>query len=368
VLLAVGVVYVTSGFVLAVTGEIPQDLHRRWIENAYFVRRVSSFDVWQGSTPMLPEVGRAHAGGYPPWSMAVGLLAVPPFAEHVVRWYFACLNAVALAFVAHRAYGMGRAFGTPAARLLAASVLAVASNVITLRHGQYGILTNALLTLMLGALAAKRPAMGGAWLALASLKPQTAGPFAFAFLRRGDPIGWLVAFAHVVATTAFFSLWLDRSPVRLVSQVFGQAAEWEGGDGGILRLLLEAHVPRGPAVLALMAVSMILAGALAFRYRYHSLLVRAAMLSVAGRLWTYHRRYDDLMLVFLLLALGESALRRRTGVAWAAFLAVGLTLWLPFRENDNGLLLILVKVSIWILALIELLRHSQPEAAVSRSG
>jgi hypothetical protein len=184
-------------------------------------------------------------------------------------------------------------------------------------------LTNAFLVLMLGALSAKRPVLGGVWLALASLKPQTGGPFAFLWLRRREPLAWIVPAVYALVATAAFSLWLAKTPARLFGQAFGQAAEWDGGDAGVLRILLEAGMPRSGAVLGLMLVTVPLGAWLAFRYRNHSVLVRAALLSVVGRLWTYHRRYDDVMLTFLLLALGESALRRRNARSWAAFFAVG---------------------------------------------
>jgi hypothetical protein len=322
---------------------------------------VSSLDVWAGVVAPLPELGPAHPGGYPPWSMAVSLLMVPPFTESLVRWYFAALNVLALFVVVQHVRRMGRPFGRGGELLLGAAGLAIAAYAITLRHGQYGLATNAFLVLMLAALSGQRPLLGGVFLALASLKPQTAAPFALAWLRRREPLAWAVAGAYAVLATLAFSLWLDRPPLRLVAQVFGQAAEWEGGDAGLLRVLLGAGVPRAVAVLGLMLVTLAVGSVLAYRYRAHSVSVRAALLCVVGRLWTYHRRYDDVMLVFLLAALGESALRRRDARSYAAFFAVGLTLWIPFREEHHGPLLISVKIAIWIAALVELLRHSLPE-------
>ncbi len=45
---------------------------------------------------------------------------------------------------------------------------------------------------------------------------------------------------------------------------------------------------------------MVAALALLHRFRDAAPSVQAAIACVAGRLWTYHRRYDDVMLIFLL--------------------------------------------------------------------
>lgn len=363
VLAALGAAYLLGGLYFALIGEAPQDLQKRWVENSYLWRHVSSCDVWDGSAPVAPDIGSSHPGCYPPWSLALSLLTAPPLPMPILRVYFTALNLAALWIVLRYAQRLGARFGTAASRLLAAAALAIAANAIVFRHGQFGIFVNAFLILMLGAMERTQPVRGGIYLALAALKPQTAGPFALAWLRREGLVALLVCGACTGAAAALASLWLDRSPLYLVSQAFGHAANWEGGDAGVLRLLLATGLPRGAVIPGLMALGLASSALLAFRYRARSPLVQAAIFAVIGRLWTYHRRYDDMMLVFLLLALGETALRTGKRSSWLTFTAAGLTLWLPFREEDHTPFLIAVKVSVWIYGLVELLRREPAATA-----
>jgi hypothetical protein len=60
-----------------------------------------------------------------------------------------------------------------------------------------------------------------------------------------------------------------------------------------------------------------------------------AIAAVAARFWSYHRTYDNLIVVFLLLALGSLAWSRNKAVLWAAFLLAGLSLWAPAQFTDH---------------------------------
>jgi hypothetical protein len=353
-----GVAYVAEGYLRSLSGPLPQDLARRWLENAYFVRHVNSLDVFAGTAPIAPDIGPAHPGGYPPWSLVLGLLVAPPINQELLRWYFALLNAFALAAVVVFARRMSAPYGTAAVNLVTASVLAVSANAVTLRNGQYGLLINGFLAALLAAFGARRPLWGGLFLAFAALKPQSSGPFALLLLARRRWLAALTAAVVLGACTFGAALWLESSPLRLLSQVFGQASHWEGGDTGILRLLLLAGVPRGPAISGLAVTSLVVGTVLYAVHRERSLPVQAAIACVVARMWAYHRRYDDMLLVFLLVPLALAAFERPTRGAWLAFVSVGVTLWLPFREVDHGALLVLAKVLVWFGGLAWLLRSS----------
>jgi hypothetical protein len=279
-----GALYLAEGFYRALFGAMPQDLARRWLEGAYVIRHINAMDVYAGLQPALPDLGPAHPGGYPPWSTALGLVIAPPIRKEWLRIYFAGLNAVALWFIARHAARFGDR--TPAARLLVVSCLAISANAIVLRHGQYGIIVNALLAGMLGALAAAKGARGGVWLALAALKPQTSAPFALLWLHRRGMPALVVAAAIVGLGTFVLSLWVGAAPGRIVSQVFGQAANWDGGDAGPLRILLTLGVPRGIAIPVLAAGCVGGAALLLYRFRRDDPTIHAAIPSVCGMLWT----------------------------------------------------------------------------------
>jgi hypothetical protein len=362
-----GVLYLAEGFYRALFGPLPQDLARRWLENAYFVRRISSFDVFDGTVPVAPDIGTAHPGGYPPWSLPVALLVAPPVDQDVLQVYFALLNALALVSIAWFVRRLAAPHGRAAIALLVASVSAISANAVVLRNGQYGLIVNAFLTSVLASLVLARPGQAGFFLALSALKPQSSGPFALLLFAKGRRVGVATAAATLLVCAFAAALWLERSPLRLLSQVFGQASHWEGGDAGVLRLCLVLGFPREVAIPVLAAGSMLAGAVLAYVHRSRSLLVQAAIACVVARLWTYHRRYDDLLLMFLLLPLALAALERRAKGLWAAYVAVGLTLWLPLREVDHTPALIALKVGIWVAGLAALLssRFGRPASESS---
>ena len=77
-----------------------------------------------------------------------------------------------------------------------------------------------------------------------------------------------------------------------------------------------------------------------------------AVAAVAGRLWTYHKNYDNVMLAFLLVPLAVFAIQRRAAlVAVAGFLAMGLTLWIPARFAE-GTVFQIGQVVVWLLGLV----------------
>jgi hypothetical protein len=96
-------------------------------------------------------------------------------------------------------------------------------------------------------------------------------------------------------------------------------------------------------------------------------LTRAAILCVMARLWMYHRRYDDMMLVFLLLALAIAALEHEKKTSFIPFCLVGATLWLPLRESHHTPPVVLTKVAIWLGALGWLVTRAPARDSSERS-
>ncbi len=369
-LAVIGVVYVGAGFVnlLGLFGtEGAGDLLKRWVEHAYFVRGMSPLDVYSGASPPDPEIGPMHAGSYPPWSLLTGLIFAPPINQTLLRWYAAALNLAALTAMLTYAYRLGRPYGTGPARLFAAATCAIVANAITLRFGQYGIIVNVLIIGTLLAHASGRPGWGGLLLGIAALKPQTSGLFSLIWLnKRGIP-ALAVAAAWVLGTALLGAAWLGRSPLTLLRQVYEQAAVWDGGDNGLLGVFLAWGLPRTPVSLALLVAGLGGSAILLVRHRSDSLLTRTAILCVMGRLWMYHRRYDDMMLVFLLLALAIAAIELGTTTSWIPFGLVGTTLWLPLRESDHTPPVVLAKAIVWLGALAWLVRRAPARESSERS-
>lgn len=358
--------YALEGFAHIAYGPMPQDLGRRWIQNIYISRHIVAGDVAAGVVPPAPDLGVCDPGGYPPWSVAVSFLMAPPIAAPWVRACFSLESLLALIAIGRLAYAAGARFGPAAARFLCAAALAISTNAVVLRNGQYGLIVNGCLVVFLVAESAERPGWAGLALALAALKPQSAGPFALMLFRRASWPGLVVASLTLALGTGCVALWLERNPVALLTQALGESAGWVPADSGPLRLLLELGVPQRAAVPLCAATALGVGSVVLWRFRRQPILVKGAILAVLARLWTYHRRYDDVLLVFLLMPLGVHALERRTPSAWLSFFAVGLTLWLPLRQQDHGTALVALKLAVWLLALWRLLSERASATAQSK--
>ena len=105
------------------------------------------------------------------------------------------------------------------------------------------------------------------------------------------------------------------------------------------------------------ALGVVVSSWLVWRYRKRSVLELMAVTAVIGQMWTYHRRYDEVAVVLLLVALGRLAITQRTRWAVAGAIAVGLSLWLPHRDIDWQWVGP-VQYLVWIAGLVVLLRHS----------
>jgi hypothetical protein len=95
------------------------------------------------------------------------------------------------------------------------------------------------------------------------------------------------------------------------------------------------------------------------KLQHTSLLTLFACAAVIGRVFTYHRPYDDLMLVFLLLALLTLAFSYPSRLNIIIVSLVGLTLWLPLSiQNLASPYWSIFQNTIWLIALVYLLVNS----------
>jgi hypothetical protein len=81
-----------------------------------------------------------------------------------------------------------------------------------------------------------------------------------------------------------------------------------------------------------------------------------------GQLWTYHRRYDHVTMVLLLLPLADTAftVKRRWTTLTCALVA--LTLFLPIREKDWSGFVPTMVYCLWIAGLTVLWRSASSTA------
>lgn len=378
-LLAFG--YTTRGMYYLVLGRNASDavdLHLRWVEQRYFVRGQDPYDVWlrhdrrAASLPRTaeptdrddtldPSLGCPDPT-HPPWGYVSGALLLWPDWP-ACRIYYAAVNLVALAFLGWWAYRMGRPYGRGPAWLLTSATLAVGGTCTALEVGQYGVLVVALLAAALCLDEAGRPGWSGLLLGVSMLKPTLAGPFFLAMLLRGRLQGAALALSYWLLSGAIAWAATGAGPVEMTGQMLQVGSTLtDHGTRGVIDLFAALGLDGKWTTLATM-VAVLLAACIALAlWPDRSLGSAFAVAALAGRTWSYHKGYDNVLLVFLLLPLGLLAVKRKPArSAWTGFLLVGLSIWLPGRIAETEAVQVLQNVA-WLAGLI-LLWQSQPQVA-----
>lgn len=123
-------------------------------------------------------------------------------------------------------------------------------------------------------------------------------------------------------------------------------------------------VPVGLFLLTGICLTMLL------RFKDLTALEQMAVCAVGSRLWTYHQFYDNMIISILALALLQRLRARFDWYGLAAYLAVGATVWNPYKIL-RGNLMDAVHVLIWVSAAGFLALRSQrsiPEENYEYSG
>jgi hypothetical protein len=321
------------------------DLRLRWQEQHYIFRHKNPFEVrdqWDAAQKsrtadfkedraIEPDLGIPRPG-YPPWAYGTGTVLMWPSQWTAARYYFAAVDFVLLLLIALLAYHQGQPGGKQTGLLFCVAVLAAFSIHSTLGTGQLGIVV---LASLFGAWwfdEHDRPILAGLCLGIALIKPTLSFPFLIPMLVKRRWLA-LVTAALYVGLSSCFTWWLSGTdPVAMLQQMFGPYSLRSIEDGVdpiafLSRLDIDARTAMRITGAGVLAISL----ALSFIWRRESMLTLFGIAAMTARLWTYHRGYDDVIGVFLMLGLGALALERHSETGKAAFLVMGLTLWLPAR-------------------------------------
>ena len=339
---ALGAAYQIKGNLDLVLGEdrgAAVDLRNRDKEHALFVRGQNPFDHMEASQP--------------PWGYPFGLALTWP-EWPAVRVYFAAINAAALAFLMWWAYRQPRD-ATPEVRLLlAGAALAFGGSCTATEVGQVSIVVTALLAAALWCDRNQQQYASGVLVALALIKPTISVPFAVALLITGRHKAAVAATIYGAVATAVTWVVTGASPLHMLQQMAASASNYvDAGTVGVTDMLAAFGIVSSAQVALTPVIVGIPAAAVMVMSR-HSLTLAFAVAAVWGRLWTYHKSYDDVMLVLLLLPLGVVAFSTRSRVALVSFAAIGALAWIP------GRLLALPEIQmlqllVWPVALIALI-------------
>ena len=308
----------------------------------------------------VPVYDRMRDAAYPPATYAIlwpflGWLALDP-----ARWLWAATAVVALAAMSWLIVRESGADGTWERASVVLLLLAMNQTGVAVGNGQ--LVLHVLPALVAGLLLIQRG--DGSW------REDIAGAacvvFAMVKVTVAVPFLWLVLFSPSAADDD--RRWPFRPrPALIVAGLYGaltvlaasfqpaslsaQLRDWlvvardgaeRGGDYGNLSAWLN-EAGLGRLSVAAAVTCFIALGIWLYRYRRADLWVRLGVAGIVARLWTYHRVYDDVLVVLALVALvriatagdGEAPGRRVRAAAVALLVTAMWFMLLPARLGTS---------------------------------
>jgi hypothetical protein len=382
-LTALSAAYWAKGFTYLIHGREGAgaiDLHKRWLEQQYVFHRQNPFDSQPAADGGIESnalgsrsdpTDSQHAGervlaGYPPWALFSGYFLYWPSWPNT-RLFYAAIQLVCLLWLVSCAYRQGLSADRHCAALSAAAMAATASFCTTLANGQYGILVITLLAAAMQLDDAAHPIAAGLLAGIACLKPTLSGPFLLIYLARKRWSTIACALGYMIIASCIVWYATHASPMRMIGQMIHGGEGYANAGYGPLSLAigLGMNVRVATPLVGLGGAALTLIACILLRDRPSLQLL--ALTGVAARFWTYHQTYDNLVVVFLLIALTRAAWEARSAQLIAALIAVGLTLWLPAKFTDQ-IWFQLAQCLIWITGLAILLRSGSGGLSLSSPG
>ncbi|MEA5577801.1 glycosyltransferase 87 family protein [Anabaena sp. UHCC 0451] len=353
-------VYFTRGYYYLVLDKHlgAGDLYSRWKEQQYIYRGLYPYDITKNSPFIDPQLGRVMSGGYPPWAFFSGLIFFPPISFELTRWYHALLNTISLVILAIFAYQIGKPYGKLKAWFTVSACLSLASHSTTLSAGQYGIIINALLIGMFWLLQKNYNLSAGLILGLALLKPNISALYFFIPMIKKRINAVLVCCLYIVISSSIIGMLVKVSPIYMVAKMIKVSQYYvDTGYSGINVLMNFGINPLVATILLAIVATAIIIG-LFYLFKDHSVLFLFAIASVIGRLWTYHLVYDNVMLVFLLLALIDLTFKKSNKSNILILTLLLLTLLIPSSMTRLPYVEIIQSI-IWVGALFYILIYQK---------
>lgn len=329
-LILLSLAYFTKGFYnLTVSTKDAGDLFERWKEQQYIYQGQYPYDVKKGSPYIDPKIGAISSGGYPPWAFFIGFIFLPGISWELTRLYYALLNIISILILAIFAYRIGYPYGKLKALFSMSASLAISSHVTTLNNGQYGIIINALLIGMFWSLQKHKYIWAGLFLGMAMVKPNVSGFYFFILIARKRVNAALAFFLYIISASITVWIITKVDPIYMVNSLITQSKYFADKGYSGVNILSDLGIDPKNATVLLALIGMVLIGVIFYLCRNYSLLTLFATASVIGRILIYHRIYDNVMLIFLLLALIRITLSNPQRANILMLTVVAVSLWLP---------------------------------------
>jgi hypothetical protein len=339
VLAVLSAIYIRHGALLLVepnSRSQAMDLQTNWRELHVIAHRGSPY-----APPAVP-----FASPYPPYAFLVnGLFYWPTWPA--AKFYFCGIILACVLLCATWAWQSDPSADLAQRWLLFFAV--VGCNVVStiLGLGQNTTIYVVALVACLLLIQKDQQILAGIALAIAASKINIAGPFFLPLLFAKKWKALAAAIVYMLVGWALVCWWIHASPVA-VFHTWVTAAQRNVGYGYDFSLLLK---PLGlpPPLLTKVTALIVFAAAAVVLYakRGASWQGQFAIASVAGRLWAYHRLYDNFMLIFLVVTLLSLWFSRRlSALALAVTAGICVVFWIPPRMIDKPPVLV-ASVLLW---------------------
>ncbi|MGB3757363.1 MAG: glycosyltransferase family 87 protein, partial [Rivularia sp. (in: cyanobacteria)] len=285
---------------------------------------------------------------------------LPPISWELTRFYHLILNIVSILVLAVFAYQIGFPYGKSKALFTLTACLAVSSHKSTLEMGQYGIILNALLILVFWLIQNNKNIWAGLIFGIAMVKPNISAPYFLILIIHKRFQAIISFFIYIIFGSINIWIITKLTPIYMINKILKQSKHFaDKGYSGIHAFTALGFDPKQATIL-LGIIGILTITTIIYLCRNYSLLNLFAICSVIGRICIYHRIYDNLMLMFLLLAIIQITFDNLNKLNIFLLTLVSLSLWLPAIIIDFANLEF-AQIVIWIAALGHILIQSRRE-------
>jgi|GEM_PF-2057094 len=337
----------------------PRDLLAHWTEQQHVNHSINPY-ILESPALDLPQwlIGAAHF----PWMRSFitgGLLYSPGWP--LVRYYNALVQLLAIIAIIWCVWGILKGINWKAKVILSLSITACSTIFTNLWVGQLAVILSSTLLLALR-FYGNGFIVPGLLIGFSLIKPTLTAYFLPAVLIYGGLNVTLVATAYVAVATVDVLVRTQTSLLKWMSLVMESGEQLSDSGYSLLNYLMPTlnflgFSEKSSLVIVFLLVSAI-SIALMFLYRRSSLMLLFAIAAVAGRLATYHRAYDNFIIIFLLIPLGYLAFKHSEKIFWLGFTLIVLSLWGPVKLNANEVYNAF-QILAWIIGLVILLASHQ---------
>jgi hypothetical protein len=268
------------------------------------------------------------------------------------------------------AYRWCRPAGRQSSAIAAALLFATFPAAICISYGQYGVLVLGLQLAAVAALARNRQVIGGILLGVALVKPQLTALLVLALMAFGYVGGALVAAGVAAVGTLAAAVLVHESPWVMVRESFRESAAYHDSHNPLV-IGFSASIGHGRALpmLGLAGIALVIVAARRLR-KESALLPLAGLTAILTMFWTYRKHFDVALMTLPLIVIWMEFARTRRWRDGVMFLALGLTLWLPLRDDQwQRPALQMIDTVVWLgAALYLVVGREKPGAEVTTAG